>query len=176
MASGQLLSLQYHNTLCLSTQNLHKHCFYILLELTIFPPQTGNNAYAKVWVDKQRVLWYIWYWLIELPFPHYTRPWPERGKVGVSIDWCITRVHAKNYLPQIKKSSTSSSKMLYSTNSATRMTEEKFCIEFSALFDLSFIVLNAIIETHFPVACKTTWILFQYAIKAFSNRDAHNKC
>ena len=34
---------------------LHKHCFYFLLGLTIIPRKTGNNAYAKCWVEKQRV-------------------------------------------------------------------------------------------------------------------------
>ena len=45
---------------------LHKHCFYFLLGLTMIPRETGNNAYAKFWVDKQRVLWYFLYWLIGL--------------------------------------------------------------------------------------------------------------
>ena len=26
--------------------------------------ETGNNANAKFWMDKQRVLWYFLYWLI----------------------------------------------------------------------------------------------------------------
>ena len=43
---------------------LHKHCFYFLLGLTTVPRETGNNAYAKFWRDKQRVLWYFLYWLI----------------------------------------------------------------------------------------------------------------
>ena len=38
-------------------KTLHKHCFYFLLGFTIFPRETGNNAYAKFWVDKQRILW-----------------------------------------------------------------------------------------------------------------------
>ena len=31
---------------------LHKHCFYILLGLTMIPRETGNNANATFWVDK----------------------------------------------------------------------------------------------------------------------------
>ena len=38
---------------------LHKHCLYFLLELTMILRETGKNAYAKFWVDKQRVLWYF---------------------------------------------------------------------------------------------------------------------
>ena len=30
----------------------------------MIPKETGNNVYAKFWVEKQRVLWYFWYWLI----------------------------------------------------------------------------------------------------------------
>ena len=30
------------------------------------PRETGNNAYAKFWRDKQRVLWYFCQW----PFMH----------------------------------------------------------------------------------------------------------
>ena len=45
---------------------LHRHCFYFLLGLTMIPKETGNNAYAKFWVEKQRVLWYFSYWLIPI--------------------------------------------------------------------------------------------------------------
>ena len=38
---------KYHNTLCLSPQILHKHCFQFLLELTMIPRENKNNAYAK---------------------------------------------------------------------------------------------------------------------------------
>ena len=38
---------KYHNTLCLSPQILHKHCFCFLLGPLSFPRETGNNAYAK---------------------------------------------------------------------------------------------------------------------------------
>ena len=31
----------------------------------MIPKETGNNVYAKFWVDKQRVLWYFLYWLME---------------------------------------------------------------------------------------------------------------
>ena len=43
---------------------LHKHCLYFLLGLTMIPKETGNNVYAKFWVDKQRVLRHFLYWLI----------------------------------------------------------------------------------------------------------------
>ena len=46
---------KYHNI---------KYRFYFLLGLTMVPRETGNNAYAKFWRDKQRVLWYFWYWQI----------------------------------------------------------------------------------------------------------------
>ena len=38
---------KYHNTLCLSPQILHKHCFRFLLGLTMVPRKNKNNAYAK---------------------------------------------------------------------------------------------------------------------------------
>ena len=43
---------------------LYKHCLYFLLGLTMIPKETGNNVFAKFWMDKQRVLWYYLYWLI----------------------------------------------------------------------------------------------------------------
>ena len=39
---------KYHNTLCLSPQILHKHCFQFLLGLTVVPRENKNNAYAKL--------------------------------------------------------------------------------------------------------------------------------
>ena len=38
---------KYHNTLCLSPQILHKHCFCFPLGLLYFPRETENNAYLK---------------------------------------------------------------------------------------------------------------------------------
>ena len=38
---------KYHNTLSLSPQILHKHCFCFLLGPLYVPRETGNNAYAK---------------------------------------------------------------------------------------------------------------------------------
>ena len=38
---------KYHNTVCLSPQILHKHCFRFLMVPLQFPIGTGNNAYAK---------------------------------------------------------------------------------------------------------------------------------
>ena len=46
---------------------LHKHCFCFLSGV---PRESGNNPYAKFWRDKQRVLWYFWYWLINSPVRH----------------------------------------------------------------------------------------------------------
>ena len=41
------------------SKSLYKHCFYFLLGLIMVPRETGSNAYAKFWRDKQRVLWYF---------------------------------------------------------------------------------------------------------------------
>ena len=38
---------KYHNTLRLSPQILHKHCFQFLLGLTMVPIENKNNAYVK---------------------------------------------------------------------------------------------------------------------------------
>ena len=38
---------KYHNTLCLSPQILHKHCFQFLLGIRIILRENKNNAYAK---------------------------------------------------------------------------------------------------------------------------------
>ena len=38
---------KYHNTLCLSSQSLLKHCFQFLLGLKMVPRENKNNAYAK---------------------------------------------------------------------------------------------------------------------------------
>ena len=38
---------KYHNTLCLSPQIVHKHCFQFLLGLKMVPRENKNNAYAK---------------------------------------------------------------------------------------------------------------------------------
>ena len=35
---------KYYNTLCLSLQILHKHCFQLLLELIVVPRENKNNA------------------------------------------------------------------------------------------------------------------------------------
>ena len=40
-------SRKYHNTLCLSPQILHKHCFQFLLGLTMVLRENKNKAYAK---------------------------------------------------------------------------------------------------------------------------------
>ena len=38
---------KYHNTLCLSPQILHKHCFQFLLGITMVPRENKINSYAK---------------------------------------------------------------------------------------------------------------------------------
>ena len=50
-------TITYHNTLRLSPKILHKHCLQFLLGVKKAPRETENNAYAKFWGDKQRVLW-----------------------------------------------------------------------------------------------------------------------
>ena len=57
LSEVQLASVK--NTIILfvcSSKMLHKHCFYFLLELTMVSRENGNNAYAKLWRDKQIVL------------------------------------------------------------------------------------------------------------------------
>ena len=38
-----------HDTLCLSSQILHRHCFHFLLGLAMVPRENENDAYAKFW-------------------------------------------------------------------------------------------------------------------------------
>ena len=38
---------------------LHKHGFQFLLGVKMAPRETENNAFAKFWGYKQRVLWYV---------------------------------------------------------------------------------------------------------------------
>ena len=38
---------------------LHKHCFQFLLGTFQLPRETEDNAYVKLWSDKQRALWYV---------------------------------------------------------------------------------------------------------------------
>ena len=37
-----------------ASKSLHKYCFYFHLGLTMVQRETGNNAYAKFWRDKQK--------------------------------------------------------------------------------------------------------------------------
>ena len=46
-------SRKYHNTLCLSPQILHKHCFQFLLGLIMAPRENKNNAYAYPYLGGQ---------------------------------------------------------------------------------------------------------------------------
>ena len=55
---------KYHNNLCLSPPILHKPSS--LLGLTMVPRENKNNACAKFWGDKQRVLWCFPKWPIYL--------------------------------------------------------------------------------------------------------------
>ena len=52
-------TIAYHNTLCFRPKILHTHCLRFLLGVKMDPRETENNAYAKFWDDKQRVLWYV---------------------------------------------------------------------------------------------------------------------
>ena len=46
------------------------NCLYFLLGLTMVPRESGNNAYAKFWWDKQRVSFSIF----EFPIIHFVCP------------------------------------------------------------------------------------------------------
>ena len=62
---------KYHNTLCLSPQILHKHCFQFLLGLTMVPRENKNNAYVKLGGGggrKQRILWYFPKWPMRIQY------------------------------------------------------------------------------------------------------------
>ena len=38
---------------------MHKHCFQFLLGPFLLPRETEDNAYAKLWGDKQKALRYV---------------------------------------------------------------------------------------------------------------------
>ena len=38
---------------------LYKHCLQFLSEVKMASRETENNAYAKLWGDKQRESWYV---------------------------------------------------------------------------------------------------------------------
>ena len=51
---------KYNNTICLSPQILHYHCFCFLVGLTMVPRENKNNAYAKfVGLTKSIVVAYL---------------------------------------------------------------------------------------------------------------------
>ena len=52
-------TITYHNAFFFHLKILHKHCLQFLLGVKMAPRETENNAYAKFWGDKQRVLWYV---------------------------------------------------------------------------------------------------------------------
>ena len=56
--------------------------------------ENKNNAYAEFWRDKQRVLWYFWYWLIDL-FTIATPSWIlmhcglfRLTSPWIAVGWC----------------------------------------------------------------------------------------
>ena len=53
---------KYHNTLCLSPQILHKHCFQFSHGTYKGPKRKQKQCLCKIWGDKQRVLWYFPKW------------------------------------------------------------------------------------------------------------------
>ena len=56
-------TITYHNALCLSPQNLHKHCLQFLLSVKMAPRETEDNAYAKFGVTNKEhygMLWHFW--------------------------------------------------------------------------------------------------------------------
>ena len=55
---------KYHNTLYLSPQILHKHCFCFLLLPFKSPKRNWKQCLCNIWGDKQRVLWYCTKWPI----------------------------------------------------------------------------------------------------------------
>ena len=70
-------TITYHNALCLSPQNLHKHCLQFLLGVKMAPRETENNAYAKFGVTNKEhygMLWYFLEWSVVfgLNETHYT--------------------------------------------------------------------------------------------------------
>ena len=88
---------KYHNTLSLSPQILHRHCFQFLLGLTIIPRENKNNAcFCKFWRDKQRVLWYFPNWPILIDSKN--RPCVFLGAVGFLLSQSSTYDNA-NPLP-----------------------------------------------------------------------------
>ena len=70
-----------HNTLCLSPQILHEHCFCFLLGLLYFPRETENNAYAKFEGTNKEYYGIFRSGLYPLPSDWPTRG-GERGVVG----------------------------------------------------------------------------------------------
>ena len=68
-------TITYHNGLFYHPKILHKDCFQFLLGPFELPRETEDNAYAKFWGDKQRVLWYVMVfsvvvnYCLPLPYP-----------------------------------------------------------------------------------------------------------
>ena len=98
-------TITYHNALCLSPQNLHKHCLQFLLGVKMVPRETENNAYANFWGDKQRALWYVMVFsgvvnMLTLPFQfHGNCMWK-------SLDECLAAFIVINYTWNTQKIAT----------------------------------------------------------------------
>ena len=45
--------------LCFPSKILRKYCLNFLLGLTTVPRETGNNAYAEFWRDKQSIMVFL---------------------------------------------------------------------------------------------------------------------
>ena len=70
---------KYHNTLWLSTQILFKRCLLFLLGLNNGPKRKQKQRLFKIWVDKQRVLWYF-------PLQPIGTPAMEEAGQGIKLD------------------------------------------------------------------------------------------
>ena len=79
---------RYHNTLCLSPQILHKHCFQFFLGLTMVPRENWkDNAYAKFGGNEQSVLWYFLKWPIQYNRQASTLPFRAHDKLCLNTEY-----------------------------------------------------------------------------------------
>ena len=104
---------KYHNTLCLSPQILHKHCFQFLLGLTMIPRENKQYACSNL-EDKPRVLWPIpnsrvppkWIldsnrnpWILDSGFytlyPGFQSLTLSRFRIGLTVLLCPQRIWRK---------------------------------------------------------------------------------
>ena len=90
---------KYHNTLFLSPQILHKHCFQFLLGLTMVPRENKNNAYAKFWGTSKE---YYGIFRNDL-FPRWHHSWSLHWACrGVFKDWAISSYFWSYFQPTIR--------------------------------------------------------------------------